>query len=352
MSLVISLKNLEYNINSMKSYIGDEVFLCPMVKANAYGHGDVPTCQILLKHNITNLGVATIEEGIRLRKCLDTNVNILVFGSNYDVQAVVKYRLTPVICQMFDLKNFSDHKIDVHIKFDTGMSRFGFEVKDAPMVRDFLSKSKLQLKGLATHLASSFDIYDPDGYTNKQLSKFNQIRSYWPEGIPSHCHNSASLLNRNCGDQVGARPGLCIYGVYPPKTRENNFKLKPVMSLTSQVLHTKMLSKNTSVSYSQSYTMDVESRVAVVGLGYSNGIMRQASNRLKVLINGEKFSQIGFITMNSMMIKINDSVSVGDKVTILGSDNDNTITASDIADWARTIPNEVLTNLGNGKINI
>lgn len=350
MSFEISLSNLDYNINSIQNYIGKDTLCCPMVKANAYGHGDIVISNRLVKNGISSLGVATIQEGIKLRKSFP-EIKILVFGSNYDVNGVIDYKLTPVICTIHDLKKFENHNINIHIKFDTGMGRLGFNIEDVAVAKEFLAKSKLKLEGLATHFASGFDINDPKGFSQKQISKFNKIKSHWTDKLQYHYHNSASLLTKDFDDNIGARPGLCMYGVYPPKIDKFNFQVRPVMSITSEVVQIKPMAQNTPVSYSQSHIIDQDSVVAVVDFGYTNGILRSASNKLKILINGKKYPQIGFITMNYMIIKVDDSVKVGDKVTILGKDGDSIITALDIAGFADTIPNEVLTNFGNGKIN-
>ena len=241
MSFEISLSNLDYNINSIRTYIGKDTFCCPMVKANAYGHGDILISNRLVKQGINTLGVATIQEGVKLRKNF-SDIKLLVFSSNYDVQNIIDYKLTPVIGGMHDLKRFENHKINIHLKFNTGIGRFGFDIEDPPIIKDILSKSKLKLEGLATHFASGFDINDPEGFSRKQITKFNKIKSHWKDDIQPHYHNSASLMARKYSDNIGARPGLCMYGAYPPKLDTFNFKIKPVMSITSEVMTDKIFS--------------------------------------------------------------------------------------------------------------
>ena len=351
MNIEISIQNLSYNISSMLNYIGRDIFICPMVKANAYGHGDKLVSEELIKHGINNLGVASVREGIELRKFFEDQ-NILVFSSDYDVLKVNEYKLTPVISQFHDLNKFiqANAKTEFHLKFDTGMGRYGFDAMDISKIKNIISKSSLKLKGVSTHLSSAYDINMDSGISRKQINIFKKIRSNWDSSIVDHFHNSASLLERKTKDHFGVRPGICIYGVYPPEITRHNFKLKPVMQVYSKVVQVKSLSKGSLISYGKSCVLTEDSRIAVIDIGYFDGLNRSLSNKLKVLIGGKIFSQIGIITMNSTIIKVDDSVNVGDKVTILGTDGNECISSMDLATWAGTIPNEILTSFGNGKL--
>ncbi|MFN7453136.1 MAG: alanine racemase [Pseudobdellovibrionaceae bacterium] len=354
---MIHLDHLAHNAHLLRKLSGEKNFFCPMVKANGYGHGDVEVALRLEAEGIEHLGVGLIEEGILLRQA-GVHCKILVYGTfEMDgADAVLKYQLTPVISlweQIHALEKAVEAPVDVHLKFDTGMNRLGFRLDQADLLLEYFSKSKvLRLKGLLTHLHTGEDAHDPQGSSQHQLKLFTEVEKKFSGFHPLvHALNSAALLGLSQQGPVkyGARPGLAIYGVSP---FAEDFQLKPVMSLRSQVVRYHKVKAGQSVSYSATWKAQRDSLIGVVPIGYADGYHRLLSNRAKVLVAGQKVPQVGNVCMDYLMVDLTDIShlhldSGPEEVTLFGHDgNGNSISARELAEKAQTIPWEILTSVG------
>lgn len=368
----INLDNLKANIDWIRTAFPQTPFLCPMVKANAYGHGDVALALYLEKMGIKHMGVCLIEEGLLLRRS-GVTADILVFRG-FDLEGarqLIDYNLTPIITsweQIDYLEQLATKPISVHLKFDTGMNRLGFREEDAEKLFErFWQNKKLRLKAIVTHLYNGDDGVSEQGHSARQLLAFQSILDVFkPLQVIAHALASAGMmslyeLNKKDSSTLGhplkienwgMRPGLLIYGYSPFADKSYSF-LKPVMTLKSHVATCRKLKKGETVSYGARWTADRESVIGVVPIGYADGYHRILSNKSEVVFCGKKVKQVGSICMDYLMIDITDVVGIQnpddfkDKEVILFGGNENiNVTAEDLSGLAGTITWEILTSVG------
>ncbi len=377
---VINLDHLENNYRVLKSIVGDQVFFCPMVKANAYGHGDVEIALKLEQLGVQSLGLGLVEEALLLRQ-MGVKCDLLVFGI-FDAKAVehiIKWRLTPVISLWQQLEALEKspflrdgQKIPIHLKFDTGMHRLGFAVADAKKLLERLQNhSQIILQGVCTHLFKGDDAEDLHGQSFSQLAQFQEVERVFASmsaagPIVSHALNSAGLLNfhllrmaqktlpHHVAPHQGVRPGLLIYGVDPMNSSSLAQALKPVMSLRSHIVRYRRLRPNETVSYGATWKAVRNSVIGVIPIGYADGYHRLLSNRAEVLVKGQRAPQVGNVCMDYIMVdvtglmtdeEINNNIEV--EVTLFGSDSQgNTLSVHELSSKAQTIPWEILTSVG------
>ncbi len=366
----INLEALKFNILQLKRDFDGSQFFCPMVKANAYGHGDQTLSLYLEFLNLSSLGVCLIEEALILREA-GCKKQILVFRGFDEIGAkeIIGQNLTPVVSTLNQLEllaRLAKKPIEMHLKFNTGMNRLGFEASQMDTVKSILDQHKgLKVAGVLTHLASGEDGLSDDGQTVQQLQKFMKIEQCFKEFKPVfHVFNSAGMmakLLRERGDLVipefsnnwGARPGLSMYGVAPTGIA-SPWKLQPVMTLRSTVGSIRNLAVGEKVSYGGSWTATRPSTIGVVPIGYADGYPRSLSNRGQVLVLGERAPVIGKVCMDFLMIDLTDILKIKSfrnvkdfEVVLFGADDSgNFISVDEVASWANTISWEILTQVG------
>lgn len=361
----INLKHLEDNIRTIQSTLSVKTqFFCPMVKADAYGHGDVEIARVCEKLGVSGVGVALLGEGIRLREN-GIKIPIYVFGPILDssVQQLVKYSLTPVIGQWPELRALNNHlkgrEFGVHLKVNTGMNRLGFSKEEFRSLETFFTKeSNLKLDGICSHLACGSDLGLPESETKKQIINFEKAIDTFSQFSPTvHLWNSsgwfAALKNLNESDKKrswGVRPGISIYGIFPEKT-ESQFKLKPVMSLVSEIVTLQNIKKGSGVSYGLEWIADRQSQIAIVPVGYADGYSRFFSNKSWMIVGGQKVPVRGIVCMDYTHLDVTDlnldpKQDLGKEVVIMGEKNSKKIGAEDLAEMIQTIPYEILTGIG------
>lgn len=340
-----------------------------MVKANGYGHGDIECALRLQAEGAQSLGVGLIEEGLLLRQA-GVHCDILFYGifDRGGAEAVLKYRLTPVISllqQLKDLEEVSEAMVDVHLKFDTGMHRLGISREQTSEVFEFLKKSKrIRVRGLMTHLHSAEDLgLGEISSAFGQLQEFELlIKSFESlfglKDVHIHSLNSAALLGftpdlkKKLKYQHGARPGLSLYGIAPVTTE---LKLQPVMSLKSHLVRVFQVQEGATVSYGARWKASRPSWIGVVPLGYADGYPRLLSNKASVLFRGQRVPQVGSVCMDYLMLDLTQSIEAkgpvhfngeDDEVILFGQDElGQEITVSELATHIGTIPWEVLTGI-------
>ena len=359
----INLKNLIKNLNSTKSLLSKDHFICPMVKANAYGHGAIAVSKCLVKNGVAQLGVALIEEGIELRKN-GIEIDILVFGSFglEGLKACREYRLTPVIGSMTDLHCIKkiDSKLSIHLKFDTGMNRMGFVREEISSITDYLNSCDLiKIQGICTHLATSEDLNGSMSQSSKQLEDFSKILRLMKRPIPMvHALNSGGVLgvnnfsNYEVYQKFGVRPGLLLYGVNPMSDIE--FSVLPVMSLKSQLIKIQKVQKGKGVSYGHTWKASEDSYIGVVSMGYADGVFRSLSNRLSLIFQSHRVPIVGTVCMDYFMIDLTKVIRsrntvdnlIGADVYLFGEDRQKSIHISDVARSLSTNAYEVMSRVG------
>lgn len=376
---VIRLDHLRKNFYSLQKMNGVGTFFCPMIKANAYGHGDLEVARVLESCHAQAMGVGLIEEGSWLRG-QGIRSELLFFGlmDQAGAEACLEANLTPVLSSWIQahallsaMKARNTAKIRVHLKFDTGMSRLGFEAHESDrLVEFFQTQPQLILSGVMTHLHSGEDADDIHGQSFSQLRQFQNLAKKFSRWNPAwHALNSAGLLNfaklKNSGQEElegvslkqGSRPGLALYGLSPLndlQMKDMNLNLEPVMSLRSKIIRVKKIPTGQGVSYSHSWKASRESWVGVVPIGYADGFHRHLSNRGSVLCEGMRVPIVGNICMDYFMVDLTNLVGASgadalqsSEVTLFGSDaQGRTLSVQEVAKAADTIVWEILTSVG------
>lgn len=346
----IDIKALQHNLGLLKSWTGP-AFFCPMVKANAYGHGEILVAREVEKFGADAVGVALAEEGVRLREA-GVRLPILVFApfGPGDAKVITEHKLTPVVGRFEDLEALAAAKpgpIALHIKFNTGMQRLGFDESDLPKLKSRLAElSFLEVAGTCTHLSHGEDAAAADGPTARQIARFERLAQGFP-GV-RHLHKTASLAAL-AGKQTGfgARPGIGMYGL-PHEGRLTGAGLKPVMSWLTAITHLHQVEKGQTVGYSGRWTAPRRSTVAVLPLGYADGYMRNLSNKGEALFRGQRVPVVGGVCMDYTFIDLTDAqkdgpAQAGEEVVMLGRQGSQEIQAQDIADKIGTIAYEIVT---------
>ncbi|MGC9506136.1 alanine racemase [Baaleninema sp.] len=355
----IDLEALDRNVGNLRRLLSPQTALMAVVKADAYGHGAIPVAQTVLEAGADWLGVATVSEGIELRQA-GISAPILVLGATTtaeQLRALVRWHLQPTLsspqqaCVFSENLSADEEPLSVHLKLDTGMSRLGVSWKEA---MDFVQLVRrlpnLKIASLYSHLATADD--RDRTVTNLQHQRFQEaIARLQQAGIPLprlHLSNSAATLLSPSFHYDLVRVGLALYGHYPAPHFQSAVELSPVMQVKARVTQVKSVPAGTGVSYGHQFVTQRETRLAVVGIGYADGVPRNLSNRMEVLLSRRgqvwRVPQVGAITMDQLMLDVTDvpEVCVGDVVTVLGSVGGDRVVAEDWAIALNTISWEIL----------
>lgn len=354
----VDLGALAHNLDQVRRRLGPSCQIIAVVKADAYGHGAARVAQALESLNVSHFAVATPDEGIALREA-GLRAPILLMGALFPEQFadVVAHDLTPVLYEAALAEEFAKHlagrsaPYPIHLKIETGMGRLGLEPEEvAALLQSPAFRGPLKAEGLMTHLADS-DNADP-AYTKSQLERFRAVVRFAQTeklALPLiHAANSGAILCHPEARFTAARPGIMLYGYHTAAHLDPQPDLRPVMSLTTRVVQVRKLKAGESTSYSRTYVVQRPSRIAVLPLGYADGYSRLLSNKGEVLINGKRAPVVGRVCMDMSMVDVTDvpGVSPRTEVTVIGRDENEQITAADIAAWQGTIPYEVLCKVG------
>jgi alanine racemase len=350
---VIHLSNLKFNLLQIRKKIG-KIKLMAVVKADAYGHGAIEIVKYfnsLDNYKPEYYAVAFPKEAVELRDA-DIRDPILVFDPFEKENAHIcqKYNLIATVfskkhIEVLKTKENSFSKIRVHIKVDTGMNRLGIDYDKAyDFIKYISDKNEFLIDGVYTHFAEA-DSKDKR-FTLLQLKRFNElIAKLKAENIKLgllHAANSSAMLDlpETYFDMV--RCGITLYGYYPSLVTSESVKLKPVMSIISNVTTVKKVKPEETISYGRKFKVKKETKIASVPVGYADGFRRGLTNKAKAIIKGKVFNQVGTVTMDRIMFDIgNADIKVGNKVILLGKDKNESITAWDWAKILDTIPYEI-----------
>jgi alanine racemase len=357
--LVIDLQAMRHNFRQMRQVCGPRVKIMAVVKADAYGHGLVPSARALVAEGVDYFGVAYLAEGICLRRAgIATPILLLMGIMPAEAAAAVAGDLEialfrrDIAASLAAQARQQNKKARVHLKIDTGMGRLGLLPGE---VRDFLDYlaglPELEVAGLISHFAES-DVSD-QSFTVKQLRDFDellqQVRAWGWSAPASHIANSAAILHVHHSHLDMVRAGITLYGSPSSQEMPAPVQLQPVMSLRTHVLQLKELPAGAGISYSRTFVAPGPIRLAVLPIGYCNGYSRLFSNQGWALIKGRRAPIRGRVCMNLTMVDVTDipGVSEGDTVTLLGQDGGDRLGADDLAAWAKTISYEIHCLLGN-----
>jgi alanine racemase len=357
--LAIDLGALAHNYRQLRSLCDPQVKMLAVIKADAYGHGLLPAGRTLAGAGVDYLGVGSLEEGMALRKAgIDLPVLLLLGILPQEAESAVGAGLEMVVFRQDVAQAVAaagrsqGKKARVHLKVDTGMGRLGVLPDQVlPFLESLKKNPQLEVMGLISHLAVAEQ--EDKSYTLKQLGQFTGLLAAARErgfALPlSHIANSAATWELKETHLGLVRPGIMLYGSPPAPHRPPPVALRPVMSFTSQVLQVKRLPSGSHISYGCTYTTLDWCELAVVPVGYANGYSRLMSNRGEVLIRGCRAPIRGRVCMNLFMVDVSliPEVKEGDRVTLLGTDGGERLTAEELAGWAQTISYEIYLALGN-----
>ncbi len=345
----VSLKAIADNFRVIKKTLKPDTAVMAVVKSDAYGHGIIKVSKALEKTGVDALGVAFVQEGVILREAgIKMPIYVLSGIQRGEEKALIRNRLIPLLynAEQVGLLNSAASrmglKINVHLKFDTGMARLGFVYDDIDIfdkLTPFLSN--LYISGIATHLS---DAHNSAYFTGLQIQRLKKIKERLEKRLSrkltTHAANTAGLFNYSASHFDMVRPGISFYG-YGAKG------LTPAMHIFSGLISVKTLKKGYYVSYGRTYRLKQNTKIGVIPIGYADGYSRMLSNKGFVGINGKKVYIAGRVTMNHTMIDIdNMNVHIGKEVVIMGKNGSGFIGADDIAALTSTITYEVLCNLG------
>lgn len=349
----VNLENIKFNVDNVKKTLNPNTMLCCVVKADAYGHGAVEVSKFLDKEeNVDFFSVARLEEGLALVKAGITKP-ILCMG--YTDTAKIQHaidsniRITIYSLEMAmkvdELAKLSNKKAYVHIKLDTGMSRIGFLVNEQSIsdIKKMFTLENLIIEGIYTHFAKSDE--ENKEATYEQIKKYNRVINSLEEdnlNVPiKHVSNSAAILDLRECDFNMVRLGISLYGPYPSSEVSRDIKLKTALELKTIVSNIKTIEKGTSVSYAGTYTVDKDTRIVTLPVGYADGFPRTQKNP-QVFINGKLLNIVGRICMDQTMVEIPDNLEVNmeDEAILIG-DIDG-IRIGDISSKIGTIDHEIL----------
>lgn len=352
--LEINMNALRHNLTYFRSLLKPETKIMIMVKAFSYGSGSYEIASLLQAEGINYLGVAIADEAIELR---EAGITIPIIVMNPDIESInlfSEYSLEPEIYSFHildvfynKLKGSLHYQLPIHIKINTGMNRLGFDIDQINYLVEKLKKysNVLKVASIFSHLAASPDeIFD--NFTTKQLHEFENIVSVFKKNfgnhIIAHILNSAGIERFTEYQMDMVRLGIGLYGI---SAKDNN-KLKQIASLKTHISQIRNIRKGQSVGYSRAQFVDRDSRIAILPIGYADGLNRRLSRgQGKVLIHNKLAPIIGNICMDMTMIDITDipQAQEDDEVIIFGTD----LPITTVAKWLDTIPYEVLTNISH-----
>ena len=345
----INLNHLVHNINAIKKKIAPSEII-PVVKANAYGHGAVAVTKRLVKEGFTRFAVAQFQEAMELRES-GISHPILIFGRLFpdEISEAIKAGFRISLFGIEDIrwieKAGQEQPANVHVNVETGMGRIGVLFDREPDFFDVLFTSKHCVwEGLYSHFSTSDEI--DKTYAHLQLSRFQNILSRLKEKgkTPAiiHMANSGAVLDLPESTFDAVRPGILLYGHYPSSETSRSINIRQVMTLKTFVAHIRKIPANFPVSYGRRWTSEKPTSIAVLPIGYADGIQRSLTNIGKVLIKGERYPLVGRVTMDHIMVDVgNDPINPGDPVVIWGEDPQGVIQALDVAQSIGTIPYEL-----------
>ena len=357
-------KAIEKNVRQLRSKLSKNCQFMAVVKADGYGHDAELVSQYAIKGGASQLGVATLNEGIKLRSS-GVKKPILILGNLYtkrDLNICFKNDLMPTISSIREClicNNIGKHfgsKFPLHLKVDTGMSRLGFEYnKFVQQFEKIKSFENILIRGIYSHLSSADEAnaLDPKSITQLQRLNFNELLKHINldrnNEIKIHFANSAGMLINKDFHFHMVRVGLSMYGYSPLDKIDKNLSLKPALSLKVKVAFIRTIDKGVSVSYGGKFVSLRKTKLAVLSIGYADGVPRNLSGKINVIYNNKFYPQIGSITMDQMMVDITDSneIKVGSTMLLLGSDGDKTISPLEWARKSNTIPWEILCSFKN-----
>lgn len=358
----ISMDNLSHNYHLLRSRIPADCRFLGVVKADAYGHGAVPVSRQLVDLGADYLAVSNLEEAVQLRRSY-IRLPILILGYTpafyaedmVDMGVRQEVHSIEYAMQLAEALAGTGKRLKIHIKLDTGMSRLGFFADNAETLDQIKRIAALECfvtEGIFTHFPVA-DVLTPEAEaeTKRQFEAFKAMtEALDAAGVRfklRHCCNSAATLLHPEYALDMVRPGIATYGVSPSEELAGRFDLRPLMSLRTTVSQIRPFDAGIRVSYGGTYVTQAPRSIAVLAIGYADGLSRSLSNRASFLLHGKRIPVVGRICMDMCMVDVTEipEAREGDVVTVFGSDGDAAIPVDDLARLTGTIPYEILCGI-------
>ena len=359
----VSLSALRENYRTVAEYVGSGVTVCAVVKAYAYGHGAVECASALEEEGATWLGVTSLDEAIPLREeGISTRILLMTGFWRGEEEEIIRLGLTPTVWEssQIDLLERAAARLGItqhaiHLKVDTGMGRLGAPPEDLPRICATLKSSPhLKVEGFSTHIASSEVLDAPS--VGEQLKSFEDAKQtlaeygFTPKLI--HAANTSTVISHHESWNTMVRPGLALYGYHLPFERAGRavsgralkLPVKPVLTWKTRILSLREMRAGQALGYGGTYVTKAPSRIAILPVGYADGLNRGLSSGGRVIVREHYAPIVGRISMDLTTVDVTGipGVEVADEVILLGSSDGLSVDAREHADLAKTIPYEIL----------
>jgi alanine racemase len=363
----IDLGALRRNVSRIGDRLNDGTQFMAVVKANAYGHGDVGIARAAVEAGATWLGVILVEEGVRLREAgIDTPILLLHEAPRERIDEALANELTPCVFTEQGLATIGEaadrarRQVKAHLKVDTGLNRLGVPLDRVEQFAQALSKEpRVEVEAVYSHFA--FADQPDDRFISEQISRFvdacERLHSLGIEPAFRHMANSAAALTRPDAHFDLARVGIAMYGLSPGPKCDGVVDLEPVMALKARAAMVKRVPAGEGVSYGLRYRLERPGTIVSIPLGYADGWPRalgsdqpgsDAGSRASVLIGGTRYPAVGTVCMDAFMADMgDDTCEVGDEVVLIGTQGNERITTDEIAATLGTINYEVVTRISS-----
>lgn len=358
----VDLEAIVSNMKNMKAHVKPGTRMIGVIKTDGYGHGSVPIAKALEKLDFMyGFAVATAEEAFELRENgITLPVLVLGYTFPYSFERMVALDIRPTVFQYDAVEKLAEEarrqqkKVRVHIKVDTGMGRIGImpDEEGLAFVKKLTETEGIEAEGIFTHFARA-DERDKTS-AREQLALFKAFtdrieRELSITGLIKDCSNSAGILEMPEANMDVVRAGITLYGLAPSAEVDMNIiSLKPALSLYSTVVYVKWLPAGYPISYGGTYVTEKRTRIATIPIGYGDGYPRSLSGKGFVLIHGKKAPIVGRVCMDQFMVDVTDipEVSEGDKVTLIGRDGAEEISANELGAISGRFNYELMCDLG------
>ena len=362
----VSLTRLRENFRVVQQHLGSGVAVCAVVKADAYGHGAVPCSLALEEEGATWFGVTSLDEAIPLRHAGIRGRILLMTGFwRGEEEEIVHLKLTPTVWEREQIEMLeaaaARHGIEsypIHLKIDTGMGRLGTSPESLKeIVGQLANAPHLSVEGVSTHLASSEVLDEPS--VDEQLQCFEhaiaELRGQGIEPALIHSANTNAVISRSRSWFNYVRPGLALYGYYLPFERAGRevsgsdlrLDVRPVLTWKTRVLSLRDVPAGQALGYGGTYVTKAAARIAVLPVGYADGLNRAISEDGRVIVREHYAPIVGRISMDLTLVDVTGlpGIEVGDEVILLGASDGLCVDAREHAALANTIPYEILCNI-------
>ncbi len=353
----INLDSIRHNVRAFVDLVGPSCKVMAVVKADAYGHGAVEVSRAALEAGASRLGVALVEEAEELREAgVEAPLHLLFEPPPEAAERVVELGLIPTVYTPLYARELSrsavsrGRRVPVHIKVDTGMHRVGVSPEGAPkLAEEVCGLPGLELEGVYTHLATASEPGDP--FAAEQVERLGSVVRRLRQGglqvplVHAAASGAALSLPRSRMDMI--RLGIAMYGLLPGPAYAGKVDLRPALSLRTRISHVFRAGEGEGVSYGLTYRCPRDTWLAVLPVGYADGLSRALSNRWEVLIGGKPYPLVGTVCMDLCVVDLGDDRRFpGEEVTVVGGWGEEKVGVERMAEFLETINYEVVCAIG------